>query len=41
MVSCYSFLTKSAKIKPKREAGVQTLSYSFLTKSAKIKPLCK
>ena len=33
----YSFLTKSAKIKPKSDIEKDLLSYSFLTKSAKIK----
>ena len=34
----YSFLTKSAKIKPDINFNELTQSYSFLTKSAKIKP---
>ena len=34
----YSFLTKSAKIKPDINFKELTQSYSFLTKSAKIKP---
>ena len=34
----YSFLTKSAKIKPEVTESVTAGCYSFLTKSAKIKP---
>ena len=33
----YSFLTKSAKLKLKREKEILAYSYSFLTKSAKLK----
>ena len=36
----YSFLTKSAKIKPNVPSSIHSRSYSFLTKSAKIK-LCR
>ena len=35
---CYSFLTKSAKIKQPVALFEYLISYSFLTKSAKIKP---
>ena len=34
----YSFLTKSAKLKPKKLSAVSEHGYSFLTKSAKLKP---
>ena len=37
LVVRYSFLTKSAKIKPDRLCDGDADSYSFLTKSAKIK----
>ncbi len=34
---CYSFLTKSAKLKHVKWEGVTKGGYSFLTKSAKLK----
>ena len=37
MEICYSFLTKSAKIKLPPSASNKAHRYSFLTKSAKIK----
>ena len=38
MNESYSFLTKSAKIKPEGKKLLGENGYSFLTKSAKIKP---
>ena len=35
---CYSFLTKSAKLKPLPDCALAIPCYSFLTKSAKLKP---